>query len=446
MKLESGMLGGRFARRLFAVFFLSAVAPVLTLSLISFNRVSDQLVIQNQEQLEQEAKATGLGIFERLTLLEAEMQLVDTQFSEVENASASVLTAAQRDRMNEKFKTLGWVNDVGTYAPFLEPVDRTVSPDIYDRPLQGTGDTVIYSTQDANEVWRIFMVYVAEQTVTEGKVLIAEIYPNYLWSVETLDPSRGVCVLSQGNEVLFCSETVPLALPEFARQFTANSFAGSTEWGETDEPTHLVSYWSIFLGSNFDAQDWTSLVSFPRQDVLSPVTNFQNTFLIIIAITVLVVFMLSSTQIRRILTPLSKLTAAIQQIGDSKFDSRVDIDSGDEFSDLADSFNTMGSKLADQFHSLQTVAEIDRLILSSQDASNIVQAVLVRINEIIECDQIAISVQNSDGKFDTMYSMTHKSPEVTESSIELARNDIDLLESNRAGFTISKNQGAPDFL
>lgn len=405
MKLESGMLGGRFARRLFAVFFLSAVAPVLTLSLISFNRVSDQLVIQNQEQLEQEAKATGLGIFERLTLLEAEMQLVDTQFSEVENASASVLTAAQRDRMNEKFKTLGWVNDVGTYAPFLEPVDRTVSPDIYDRPLQGTGDTVIYSTQDANEVWRIFMVYVAEQTVTEGKVLIAEIYPNYLWSVETLDPSRGVCVLSQGNEVLFCSETVPLALPEFARQFTANSFAGSTEWGETDEPTHLVSYWSIFLGSNFDAQDWTSLVSFPRQDVLSPVTNFQNTFLII-----------------------------------------TDIDSGDEFSDLADSFNTMGSKLADQFHSLQTVAEIDRLILSSQDASNIVQAVLVRINEIIECDQIAISVQNSDGKFDTMYSMTHKSPEVTESSIELARNDIDLLESNRAGFTISKNQGAPDFL
>ncbi len=384
------------------MFFLSAVASVLTLSLISFNRVTDQLVIQNQEQ---EAKATGLGIFERLTLLEAEMQLVDTQFSEVENASASVLTAAQRDRMNEKFKTLGWVNDVGTYAPFLEPVDRTVSPDIYDRPLQGTGDTVIYSTQDANEVWRIFMIYVAEQTVTEGKVLIAEIYPNYLWSVETLDPSRGVCVLSQGNEVLFCSETVPLALPEFARQFTANSFAGSTEWGETDEPTHLVSYWSIFLGSNFDAQDWTSLVSFPRQDVLSPVTNFQNTFLII-----------------------------------------TDIDSGDEFSDLADSFNTMGSKLADQFHSLQTVAEIDRLILSSQDASNIVQAVLVRINEIIECDQIAISAQNSDGKFDTMYSMTHKSPEVTESSIELARNDIDLLESNRAGFTISKNQGAPDFL
>ena len=382
------------------MFFLSAVASVLTLSLISFNRVTDQLVIQNQE-----AKATGLGIFERLTLLEAEMQLVDTQFSEVENASASVLTAAQRDRMNEKFKTLGWVNDVGTYAPFLEPVDRTVSPDIYDRPLQGTGDTVIYSTQDANEVWRIFMVYVAEQTVTEGKVLIAEIYPNYLWSVETLDPSRGVCVLSQGNEVLFCSETVPLALPEFARQFTANSFAGSTEWGETDEPTHLVSYWSIFLGSNFNAQDWTSLVSFPRQDVLSPVTNFQNTFLII-----------------------------------------TDIDSGDEFSDLADSFNTMGSKLADQFHSLQTVAEIDRLILSSQDASNIVQAVLVRINEIIECDQIAISAQNSDGKFDTMYSMTHKSPEVTESSIELARNDIDLLESNRAGFTISKNQGAPDFL
>ncbi len=387
------------------MFFLSAVASVLTLSLISFNRVTDQLVIQNQEQLEQEAKATGLGIFERLTLLEAEMQLVDTQFSEVENASASVLTAAQRDRMDKKFKTLGWVNDVGTYAPFLEPVDRTVSPDIYDRPLQGTGDTVIYSTQDANEVWRIFMVYVAEQTVTEGKVLIAEIYPNYLWSVETLDPSRGVCVLSQGNEVLFCSETVPLALPEFARQFTANSFAGSTEWGETDEPTHLVSYWSIFLGSNFDAQDWTSLVSFPRQDVLSPVTNFQNTFLII-----------------------------------------TDIDSGDEFSDLADSFNTMGSKLADQFHSLQTVAEIDRLILSSQDASNIVQAVLVRINEIIECDQIAISAQNSDGKFDTMYSMTHKSPEVTESSIELARNDIDLLESNRAGFTISKNQGAPDFL
>jgi len=46
----------------------------------------------------------------------------------------------------------------------------------------------------------------------------------------------------------------------------------------------------------------------------------------------------------------------------------------------------MGAKLSDQFQSLETMVEIDRLILSSQDAENIVQIVLVRIQEIIRCD------------------------------------------------------------
>ena len=149
----------------------------------------------------------------------------------------------------------------------------------------------------------------------------------------------------------------------------------------------------------------------------SPITDFQTTFILIFAVSLLIVLMLSSSQIQRILIPLRKLTLAVQDIGNSNFDSKVVIDSKDEFSDLADSFNTMGAKLSDQFQSLETMAEIDRLILSSQDAENIVQIVLVRIQEIIRCDQIGIASQDGDGQFTQMVMRVRQNepePEVIE--------------------------------
>jgi hypothetical protein len=57
MKPGFEIFASRFARRLFTVFIASAILPVLTLAVLSFNRVPDQLLVQNEQQQRQEVKA-----------------------------------------------------------------------------------------------------------------------------------------------------------------------------------------------------------------------------------------------------------------------------------------------------------------------------------------------------------------------------------------------------
>ncbi|MCI5107914.1 MAG: EAL domain-containing protein, partial [Pseudomonadales bacterium] len=107
----------------------------------------------------------------------------------------------------------------------------------------------------------------------------------------------------------------------------------------------------------------------------------------------------------------------------------------------------MGRKLADQFQSLNTMAESDRLILASQDAEQVVQIVLARIKDIVDCAEIGIAIQNKDGGFSKMFisstNTTDKHREI-ESSFELQEHELNFLERNREGALLSYSQDQHD--
>ena len=85
------------------------------------------------------------------------------------------------------------------------------------------------------------------------------------------------------------------------------------------------------------------------------------------------------------------MKAATIRIADGDFSSRVNIDSRDEFEALADSFNEMTRRLRSQFDILSTMAEIDRHILSSLNADDIIETALSRLPSILFCDLISIA-------------------------------------------------------
>jgi len=99
-----------------------------------------------------------------------------------------------------------------------------------------------------------------------------------------------------------------------------------------------------------------------------------------------VVLLLSLVQIRRSLIPLQKLQEGTQRIAMRKFDSRVNITSGDEFEELSDSFNTMASILGKQFKALDTMSEIDRAVLSSLETEKIATTVLTGLKDLSGSD------------------------------------------------------------
>ena len=73
--LKTTFLRSRVARRIFALFVACALVPMAVFTTLSFVEVSHQLRSQNQRQLQQAAKSLGLAIYERLTILDADLQV-----------------------------------------------------------------------------------------------------------------------------------------------------------------------------------------------------------------------------------------------------------------------------------------------------------------------------------------------------------------------------------
>lgn len=98
---------------------------------------------------------------------------------------------------------------------------------------------------------------------------------------------------------------------------------------------------------------WAVVAIQSKSDALGAARSFITTFLLVIFLTMFVVIFASSVLIRRSLEPLAILKQGAARLSSGDFDSRVKIASGDEFEDLAHSFNDMSDHLArlvDELH------------------------------------------------------------------------------------------------
>ena len=56
---------------------------------------------------------------------------------------------------------------------------------------------------------------------------------------------------------------------------------------------------------------------------------------------------------------------------------------GDEFGELAVSFNSMAARLGSQFTALLTLSDIDQAILSRLDLDRVIETVVMRMRDIV---------------------------------------------------------------
>ena len=77
MKLQWTFLRSKLEKQLFALFLSCAVVPILVLSILSFDHVTQQLYDQSRTRLHRASKATGMMLLDRLLQLEAELDAAD---------------------------------------------------------------------------------------------------------------------------------------------------------------------------------------------------------------------------------------------------------------------------------------------------------------------------------------------------------------------------------
>lgn len=450
MSLELRLFSNTLARRIFVLFFLCAMLPFAVISVLAYRHVTGQLIDQSAERLRQAAKSHSLSIYERLLSLEADLGML-----------ATMVTAEL---------SLGEVAEQGGFGTRVYDRFATVTLHRFDRPpefiLDAQGGSsfpsMVKMTDEArnhlsahgtflSSIWEseyptgFALVQSLDNSSARGDMVVAVIQPDFLWGVEqgsVLTAEVSALVLDENSEILF--STLPrsaIHAPRIAEHLTDPHSDQFTIM--LDEKEYVASYWRLFLKPRFRAESWTVILTEPTSRVLAPVAGFRTMFPFAVMATFLVVVLLSIRAIKHRMAPLEPLKTAVSNIAQDRFDWHVDVRSGDEFEELANTFNRMARRLDRQFNALETRGAIDRAILSSLDAHTISRTLVSKVPDLLDCQSVMLALMDlekpSHAKLVT-HDATSSRRRIQEREISFTSSEIDDLKSHPEYVRLGTNE------
>jgi methyl-accepting chemotaxis protein len=105
--------------------------------------------------------------------------------------------------------------------------------------------------------------------------------------------------------------------------------------------------------------NWGLVVKIDREEALKPVTDARQRILLVVVIMILLIIPASILAARTLVEPLRKLIDATDRISRGDFAVQLDIRSGDEIGELADSFERMVAAIKYFRERRETDEEID---------------------------------------------------------------------------------------
>ena len=450
MKLDTTFFKSKVARRIFVLFVFCALVPISALAIISFSQVSELLDKQSQRQLHLTSKSLGVSIFERLSFLEQQLKIFSAGITATPEYSTHSSVEKYSKGLRKRFKGLTLISDPGTYAHFFGSIQNLGEQSTEEKQHLRSGKTILSTRLSADNHLGIFMMRAVDPQDPKQGILFGEINPMYLWGLseyKTLPSMTELCVLDESDNVIF--STLPFSSSSLVKSAfkMSNSSLNQFQW-KYDGKNYMASFWTIFLEFNFFCPKWTIVLSLPEDYVYAPMAYFKKIFPLVILLSLLLVLLLSGIQIRRTMLPIANLKNGTRRIAMRDFDSRVTVTSGDEFQDLATSFNDMAKELGRQFSALNTIEEIHRTILSTLDTKKIVNIVLTRIHEVFNYDFVSVTLLDSQNKNTgrTYFRLDKREVVKLADGVEIAPQEAKELTDNRRILSVNTDTNLPGYL
>jgi putative nucleotidyltransferase with HDIG domain len=435
MSIELAFLRSKVARRIFALFIFCALVPIVALAVISFSQVTDQLYEQSWRRLRDSTKALGMSVLERLGFLENELKVLSSGLDTASKTPMLRATEEYRERLSKRFRGLLIIGDHGEEIPLFgasEPPGEVSGDELkYLR----SGKTLLITQPDKDNRIRVYLMRAVDPQEPRMGVLCGEVNPMYLWGIaeySTLPSMSELCVLDRSGNVIFTTTSLTTSFYKASEPRLRHSASGRFEW-KAENGEYLSSFWDIFLKSQFLYPNWTLILSVSKERILAPIIYFKKIFPLIVLLSLWVVLLLSVIQIRKTMDPLERLKDGTRQIAMRQFDSRVKVQSDDEFEELAGSFNEMARQLGRQFSALTTMAEIDRAVLSALDTEKIVNTAVTRLREFFNYEFVGLTLLSSNsGNSPRTYVGTGNQDDVREvDGVEIMPGDVEKLKAER---------------
>lgn len=453
MKIDTNFLKTRVARRIFLLFFACALIPIAGAAAYSYIQVSSELREQSRTRLRETVRATEGAIFERLRFIDAELRGFA---SDLRDGAGNLQGLSREDTQNTlgaRFRGLSIVTPSGVPTHLFGTIDDPPVATELDRQHLSTGRSILV-TAATKENQPIFMGWLIDPGSTGGNILWAQLEPSYLFGAgedhPALPSNMQICVFDGSNKPLYC--VVATAAAPLARQLDlANASRGSFEWTDGSEE-YSASYRSLFLNSTYAPRTSTTslrvVLSESSATVLQPMADFKKSFPFVIVLVLLVVLLVSNFQIKKSMDPLVRLREGTQRIAKRDFGTLVEVNSGDEFEDLATSFNSMAGRLQSQFNTLTALQEIDQAVLSAQNIDRIIDTVLAATRRVLPCDGMSVSVLSRSGNKTTwrLVAVASMDDEQIRHHIEISDDEEDELRANQNHLIVQGGPGSRSYL
>jgi|GEM_PF-3051084 len=411
MQIQFAHLKSKVAKRILLLFVIAAIIPVALTGVIAYKHVTTLLTEQKKQHLLAASKAYGMSIFDRIVVADDQFKALESSIFypgsiyssyintplSIQNTNAPLFDDIKIIAIPESIKNKDWLH--------LSKGKTIITTDVYD-------DNVEIS-------------YTRLLTGDDKSYLLYAILDNsYIFGdMDVFAGEVDACVVVRGVGTLNCSNKSlnNLSLPSYERYIDA---------GENNNAINIngleliVSSWELFLNGNYNSDSWHIYYTVPGNVITSPIASFAKVLGPLLALAILLMSLISVSQISKILIPLEILISATKNISKRDFSKNVSFESNDEFQKLGESFNQMSSELENQFTVMGAMANLDQTILSTMDRHKVVDAIFYNLNDFIKYNYAGLIFLNeSTPERGELY--TYKNSEHNE--IILNANETDRL-------------------
>ena len=441
---SAAFLRTKVARRVLLLFFVCAMLPLGGWALYSYISVSTQLYQQSRDRVRLAARNTAQVVMERLGFVELELNGIAVVLQ-----GGAAVPEDVRERLSLRFRGIVLqAGDGGTThvygEPFVPPtldesqeghllLDRSV---VVDRPTEGRSTVLLGRLVDA--------------TAPGRGTLWAELNPAYLAVAGDDEPgvpyNTRLCLLDRTGIRIYCTQPLLQTTIDGWRAEGDSVLPPNFDWS-LDGERYVGGAQRIGMVYAYGTPGWFLVLSEPRSIVLQPMEEFMKRFPWSILLAILIVLYVANVQIRNSMEPLERLKEGTRRIAEKNFDTTVEVSSNDEFEDLATSFNQMAHRLGRQFNALTTMNDIDRAVLSALDTEAIIETVLQRTRNVVECDGVALCLAQGSRKSPpwTLFAADADGRGQAVTTIRMTREDLEALERHAEFFFVDAEH-APKYL
>ena len=394
MQEASGMgwtaFTSRMGIRIAWVLGLCAAVPVLLFALAAAREANSAGAGIDERRLTDIGSLFADVIRARIGVAEA---LVESSTVDDIGSDSSIL---RHETANSRaFKSVVVVNRDG----LLADGETRLRPNPAQALALEAGQTVLMPLTLDGQLTATFMV----RPVTSAgvaKLAYFELGPDWLWKDIKDQPGAAIAVLDADGKILQSPRAVSAGTNHmFAEHITLLGERGGSldalAWQDGGVEWHGVLKHVPLVDEHITAVPW-GVVAYTREAPF--LARSRNIWIILpFMLGVLVVCGLAGAGYlsRGYLASLQELRIGLPALQARRFEP-LPLAGTDEPRQLIETFNRTAANLREQFHALETLGEIDKLLLGSAELEQVLEGILSRVQTVTRCHCVGITLRDAD--------------------------------------------------